>query len=311
MQIDIIQTTMHVYDANEEKIFVTNDVIYTVPFIEWINKLLTTTDLKFVLEYQSFFKNAANYAQDFLTISERIFQKMVKNLDIAPADMAYVECMIDKKKAIVGLKLNYQVNYTHQKHVDKISLLQLKTAYPKKVNEAFIYFVESKKLLICEKDYEEDGKRVSYLSYHALEIENTARSNRAKLKLLKNCVHKVNQEYFPGDISAQIESFDRIQNELLSQKQRSVEKIIEITYDDVEHQNRLRTLLTQRKISSVEQITTEENITSIISNKKFKNDLGIEVKLASHLLQDPSAVVLKKNDDDSYEITIKNVFLKS
>lgn len=48
----------------------------------------------------------------------------------------------------------------------------------------------------------------------------------------------------------------------------------------------------------------------IVSKKRFVNEMGIEVKLASYLLQNQDFVELEKQEDGSFNITIKKISLK-
>lgn len=308
MQIDIINTLIHVYHDNQ--ILESEKIEYNIPFMEWIENVITTKDMKFVLEYTNFFQDNLNLKQDFKTISTRIFEKMAKNLDIDKADMAYIECMIDKKQAIVGLKLNYSTNYTHKITENKLTLERLTTTYPAKIKEAFIYYKESKQLFICEKTFDEEGKKVYYLSKYALEIENTSKSHISKIKAIKSTMNKLNKELFEDDLESEIESFDLINNKLLENKQLTVQEIIDAAYVHPTHKEKVLTHLDRKKIKPLEVIKNTEKITEIISKKRFVNEKGIEVKLDSALLNDSEFVEIKKLEDDSYSITIKKVFLK-
>lgn len=308
MQIDIIDTLIHVYHDNE--ILESEKIEYNVPFMEWIENVITTKDMKFVLEYTNFFQEPLQYKQDFKTISSRIFEKMVKNLDIERADMAYIDCVIDKKRAIVGLKLNYATNYTHKIENDLLTLERLTTTYPAKVKEAFIYYKESKQLFICEKTFDEEGKKVYYLSKYALEIENTSKSHLSKIKAIKSTMNKLNKELFEEDLESEIETFDLINNKLLENKQLTVQEIIDAAYTHPSHKEKILTYLNRKKIKPLEVIKNNEKIAEIISKKRFVNEKGIEVKVDSAVLNDSEFIELKKLEDDSYSITIKKVFLK-
>lgn len=308
MQIEIINTILHVY--HNSTIFESTNIEYNVPFMEWIENVITTKDMKFVLEYKNFFQDPNQYKQDFHTISNRIFEKMVKNLDIERADMAYIDCVIDKKKAIVGLKLNYTTNYTHKIQNEHLSLERLSTTYPAKIKEAFIYYKESKQLFVCEKTFDEEGKKVYYLSKYALEIENTSKSHLSKIKAIKATMNKLNKEIFEEDIESEIETFNTLNNKLLENKQLTVQEMIDAAYTHPTHKEKVLTHLERKNIKPLEVIKNSEKITEIIAKKRFVNEKGIEVKINSNLLQDEDFIELVKLEDGSYNIIVKKVFIK-
>lgn len=255
MQININDVVIHLYDVNNDTILKTKEVEYNVPFMEWIENILKTKDLKFVLEYRNFFQDASKYAEDFNEISKRIFEKMVKNNDIEKADMAYVLANIEQKEVIVGLKLNYATNYTHKIEANELRLTRLNT-YPIKIKEAFIYYIDSKQLFICEKTFEEEGKKVYYLSKYALEIEHMSKSQISKMKSVKSTMNKLNTEIFENDLESAVASFDAINNKLLESKEITIAELVQCAYQDKDDQEKILTHLDRKNIKPLEIIKT-------------------------------------------------------
>lgn len=308
MQIIIDEVFIHVLDNDA---VLTIDVIeYTTPFITWIEGFLKDGNLQFVLDYRTFFNEESMWKKDAITISNRIFDKMKKNLDIEKADMAYIKCHIDQKQAIVGLKLNYETNYTHKKDGITIQMERINTTYPSKIKEGFAFFAHRNELYIKEKSFEEEGKKVYYLSKYALEVENPSKSYENKMKVVKNVIHKLNNELFEKDIHTQIAIFDKVQNAMVNAKEITLEEISNVAYDHPMQKERFFELLERKKLKPLDVIKNSEKIMEILSMKKFKNSLGIEVKVASHLLHDTDFVELIEQSDGSYHIVIKEVFLK-
>lgn len=308
MQITIDEVFIHVFDNDE--ILTIDSIEYIVPFTHWIESLLKGGNLQFVLQYHNFFNDIANIKIDTHIISTRIFEKMKKNADIEKADMAYVLCHIDNRKAVVGLKLNYETNYTHKKEDNVILMERLNTTYPAKIKEGFIFFEHTKELYIKEKAYDEEGKKAYYLSKYALEVENASKSYENKMKIVKNTMQKLNAEIYEKDIQAQIDAIDRVQNSVLSSKEITLQEIADAAYEHPMQKERFFELLDRRKLKPLDLIKNSEKIMEILSSKKFKNELGIEVKVATHLLNDNDYVELVEQNDGSYNIIIKQVILK-
>ena len=259
-----------------------------------ILKIIGDPDIKhakFISEsnsIQGLFENILNNPGEFLKVScdlaNRLFNIMLKNVDIVPADVIFCLFTQNEQKYFCILKLNYKSGFTHyvqnSDNGNLNSIIKHRTILPseaQKVEESAFICLEDMSIRLIEKEYDIDGKKDFYLSKLFLGCKSDL-SNNAKLKIINKVTNKINKKYFDEDFDHMAKMKMAISESLEENSVFKVQQLAEeIFVNNIDIQNEY--------ISEVQKAgLTEEDvmIPEALAEKKYKThriktDTGIEI----------------------------------
>ncbi len=243
-----------------------------------------------------------------------IFDFMLKNVDITPADIILCLFYMNNEEHLGLLKLNYKTGFTHYVNQSEAgasnSLIRHKTLLPsdgQKVDEAVLISMETGELKLLEKACEINGTKEFYLSQYVFNC-STALSDNQKLKIIDKVTQKINKKYYDED-------FDK------------VAKLKKVVSDSIEENREIRVEAIAEEIFETNLAVREEYIQEIqkaglkdepieipekIAERKFKThkiktDTGIEINFPLSYYDDREMIEFFNNPDGSISIIIKNV----
>ncbi len=243
-----------------------------------------------------------------------IFDMMLKNADITPADLICCLFYINNEQYLGILKLNYKTGYTH--YVNQLeegasnSIIRHKTLLPsdgQKVEEAVLISMETGQLKLLEKLYEINGAKEFYLSQYIFNC-STDLSQNQKLKIIDKVTQKINKKYYDEDFDKVAKLKKVVSDSLEENKEIRVDAIAEEIFE-------ANLAVREEYIQEIQKAGLKDETIEIpekIAEKKFKThkiktDTGIEINFPLSYYDDRDMIEFFNNPDGSISIIIKNV----
>jgi hypothetical protein len=259
-----------------------------------------------------------NSSENFLMVSHqivnRLFEIMVKNVDIASADVICCLFEADRQAYFGILKLNYKTGFTH--HVLQASqgnsntLIKYQTLLPsdtQKIDEGILINLEDFNIRLIENAYEINGEKDFYLSKIFLECE-TDLSNNEKLKILNKVTQKINKKYFDEDFEKVAKLKKTVAESLEEASVITVSNIAEKVYDrNIGIQQEYVEEVYKAGLTEKELYIPEELALKKFKTHRIKTDTGIEINFPLELFDDNGKLEFVNNPDGTISILIKNV----
>jgi len=247
-------------------------------------------------------------------ISKQLFELMLKNIDIPPADILI--CIFDYENIehLGILKMNYKSGYIHfvSQTDTGISnmIIKQKALLPQenqKIAECAIISMRSYNLKLLQKDYDINGSREEYWSKMFLQCRSEL-SNNSKLNILDKTAQKVTKKFFDEDftkvaharkvVSETLEDNDVIRVEDIANEVFDRNEEIKKEYIDELHKAGIR----EKHLSF-----SNEEVSRKVRNQKIKTDTGIEINFPSTYFNDTDKLEFINNIDGTISIIIKNI----
>lgn len=257
-------------------------------------------------------------SENFMSVSQQVvnmlFEIMIKNVGIAPADLICCLFEVNRKGYFGILKLNYRTGFTH--YVSQVNqgnsntLIKYQTLLPsdtQKVDEGILINLEDFNISLIENAYEINGEKDFYLSKLFMECE-TDLSNNEKLKILNKVTQKINKKYFDEDFEKVAKLKKTVAHSLEETNSISVNNIVERVYENnigiqKEYiEEAYKAGLTERELYIPEELAIKK-----FTTHKIKTDTGIEINFPLELFDDRAKLEFLNNPDGTISILIKNI----
>jgi hypothetical protein len=259
-------------------------------------------------------RSSGNFLEVSHQIVNRLFEIMLKNVDIACGDLICCLFEVNNKPLLGILKLNYKTGFTH--HViqedqgNTNTLIKYQTLLPsdtQKIDEGVLINLEDFSISLIENAYEINGEKDFYLSKMFLECE-TDLSNNDKLKILNKVTQKINKKYFDEDFEKVAKLKKTVAESLEETNSINVNNIVEKVYDkNIGIQKEYVEEVCKAGLSEKELYIPEELASKKFKTHRIKTDTGIEINFPLELFDDYSKLEFMNNPDGTISILIKNI----
>lgn len=256
--------------------------------------------------------------EDFLPITRDIaatlFDIMLKNVDIPPADLVCCLFNCNNRDFLGILKMNYRMGYTHYVQNDGESsantLIKHKTLLPadgQKIDECILIDLKDCSIQLIEKEYEINGEKCCYLSRMFLKSDSDL-SNNEKVKIINKAAQKLSKKYFDEDFEKTAQFKKAISESFEEKSAIEVDSLArEVFKNNIEVQNEYmeevqKSGLTERTVEIPETLIAKK-----FQNHKIKTDTGIEINFPVDCYNDRDKIEFVNNPDGTISIIIKNV----
>ncbi|HOJ10746.1 MAG TPA: nucleoid-associated protein [Clostridiales bacterium] len=259
-------------------------------------------------------KDAEYFYQASFDITNILFNILIKNVDIAPADL--ICCLFDYcRQSYLGiLKLNYKTSFTHfvqQCEEGNINtIIKHRTILPsesQKIDECAFVNLQDLSIKLIEKAYEINGEKELYFSRLFL-CCSPELSDNEKLKIIDKVTKKINKKFFDEDFD-KVAKLKKVVSENLEESNSiQVDTIIEKVFDNnIEIQNEYvseiqKEGLLEKSISVPEKLAEKK-----FKTHKIKTDTGIEISFPPSYYSDNEKIEFINNPDGTISIIIKNI----
>ncbi len=243
-----------------------------------------------------------------------LFELMVKNPDIIPADLICTLFYVNNEQYLGLLKLNYKTGFMHYvNHTEEgasNSIIRHKTLLPsegQRIDEAVLVSMETGQLKLIEKAYEINGAKEFYLSQYLFNC-STDLSQNQKLKIIDKVTQKINKKYYDEDFDKVAKLKKVVAESLEENNEVRVEAIAEEIFEtnlavrEEYLQEIQKAGLTEEAIQIPEKLAEKKYKTH-----KIKTDTGIEINFPLSYYDNREMIEFFNNPDGSISIIIKNV----
>lgn len=255
-----------------------------------------------------------NFINNTQQLSAALYDLMVSNVDIPPADVLFTIFRHEGVKFLGIIKFNYKEAYTHSLYniegSTATSVMKYKALFAnesQKVDECIIVNLNNHEIKIKEKKYEINGQKEYYLSNLFMRTQ-PARSYKEQYRLVEKSAEQIVKKYYEGDSLKQAEVKMAIKN--------NVDKNLEIDIDDLskeafhdspDMQTQYKQELSQKGLTEKKIKINQQIYNDLEKNHKIITDIGIKMEIPSDLMKDKNKVEFFVNQDGTMSILIKNI----
>jgi len=330
--IRLINTIVHIMDSSIgmpvfSDLEIDNGVDLSEFIREHIYKVMSSDEVKkcSFIEGESEVKNTLesfnvgdiNFLDMSKDIAEKLYDVMVKNVDIPSADLFINKFEISQRPYLSILKMNYRESFTHNTINDGTnninSIIRYRSILPtegQKLSEAAVVNLEDMSILLIEKKYEVNGAKTEYFSKIFLKC-NSKLSQKAKLNIVEKAVESVQKEFFSED-----EQFEEKM------------KVKAIIHKEIEEQGELDILnvsqkifenkvnLKEKFIEKIEKYNIKEDevikpkaetLIKKYEKQHLTTDTGIEIKIPMEQYNSTDNIEFITGEDGTISVLIKNI----
>ncbi|MDR1532599.1 MAG: nucleoid-associated protein [Clostridiales bacterium] len=265
-----------------------------------------------VYEIVSALKNGQmNFKDASREIGERLFDVMLKSVEIPSADVLVTLFNIKSDTYLAVLKLNYKECFMHEIRGEAdAQLVKCRTVLPfdgGKVDEACLIPYEPMVVKLIEKQYPIDGEERNYFSELFLEC-SAAISKKDVVSIIKEVSDDIIRKYYEDDIQGAA----RVKNSLVQEAEEGDGSInfrsvaTKAFGSNPEIVDEYVSLLDQAGLKAEIEID-ERYVRQQFGTQRIKADNGVEVKLPSYLLENDDAVRIINNSDGTISIHLNRL----
>lgn len=287
-----------------------------------IYKVASSDELKscvFDEDLSEFYSLIKNFNEDNLIslskeIASKLYEIMVSNIDIKPADLCVVTYQFESNMYLAILKMNYKDCYVHMTHSEEgvgneNDIIKHSAALPgsgTKLSEAVLIDLSDYSVQIVERKYDINGQKVNYLSELYLKC-HAKMSSKTKFNLVKKAVDQINKKYYEGDLGKQMEAKSVIHNEYIEQGIIQPETIGEKLFGAVpEIKEEFTEKLSKYNLEKAEVRPQNQTTTKKFEKQFLTTDTGIEINIPMEEY-DNNHIEFITNPDGTISVLIKNI----
>ncbi|MCR5419672.1 MAG: nucleoid-associated protein [Lachnospiraceae bacterium] len=288
-----------------------------------IYKVAAGDDLKLCVfdeEESEIYKLLKGFSQEeFINFSKAaaigLYDIMLKNPDIPPADFCVVTFMNEGIEHMALLKLNYKDSFVHMTmNADDgsnyNSIIMQHATLPmgnSKLSEAVIINLEDYTVRVVEKKYEINGEKINYLSELYLNC-HAKMSQKTRMNIVAKAVDQINHKYFEDNIEKQLQTKSVIGNQIREEGVITPTIMAQKLYEEYptvkeEFEEKLE------KYNMVKEEIRPQSESTIKKYQKqyLKTDTGIEINIPMDEYNNKDNVEFITNPDGTISIVIKNI----
>lgn len=332
--IAIIKTIAHVIDGNGDSPLLGTSLLeldeetYTYLHNHIHKSINNDANSKgeFLIDSSCVFTNLTKLmaVDDFIEVSGQIANhlfKVVKNTLGAPyGDLVVVELVIEGKKAIGLLYMEYKTSFIHdirnEDSAFKVNLKAQTISLPEKGQRLgkFAFFTneemnnQSYELIMMERvSVDENGEKVEFFISDFLQA--TAVLDYTDVtKLFKTQTERWLRKNMKDNISSAIECRKELDDQFINQAEIDIKETVYSIIDGVEEREKFLTNMERSGVDTDRPFEIDKKwVGKKLKSKRIKTDTGFEIKGDFDIFDDTSRFEIKYNGDGTVNYIIKQV----
>lgn len=272
-----------------------------------------------------------NIEEDFVdktaAIADEWFRVMQQNPAIPAADIVFLLLAIDGEEYLAALKMNYKNGWVHMGSDrtgafinEPVRCATILPGASGKPDESFFVSIDGRQVRLCEKKYEIDGRKQTYLGSRIVGCR-VGMSPREKLSAIQAAAGEVNQQFYgntgvdePELAKAVCEEFYMARDEERScpgtPEPVPVQAICDKLYGDMPHaREAFEKALEEHDIAMDEPMPMSAPAVRRMEKQSLRSGAGVEIKVPVSVYRDENAVEFIRNADGTTSLLIKNILM--
>lgn len=258
--------------------------------------------------------NDANFVLTTQHLSSALYDIMLSNVDIPPADVLFAIFRSGNQRFLGILKLNYKEAYTHSlansEGVTMTGMIKhraLLANETQKLDECAFINLDNLALKIKEKKYDINGQKEYYLSGEFLKTQ-PARSYKEQYRLVEKSAEKVVNKFYSGDSLKQAEVKMAIKENVDENMEIDIDDLSKAAFhDSPDMQNQYKQELSQKGFAEKKIKINQQIYNELEKSHKLITDIGIKMEIPTELMKDKNKLEFFVNQDGTMSILIKNI----
>lgn len=292
-----------------------------------IRKILRDDDLR-KASYEDYETNPIRVCADHIIYDENsfvmssqgiaslLFDSMKINSDLESCDLAVVLYTHKEDKGVAVIKLDYKKLYTHQINYDesssKITVKMLSNEVGIQASQKIVHAAllgpssinDEWHLRVLDKKAEKQETDSSFVT-DFLKVKKVS-DEKYLTKSFRTDTDNWITNAFANDIGT-AENIRHIMNySLKEQDEINVEEFIEASIEDEDKKESYKEMLEDRGIQESFPID-KEWVDKKLKRRRIKTDTGFEIKGLLEDFEDPMKYSIRKNEDGSVDLIVKNI----
>jgi len=338
--IAITKTVIHVIDGNSDEPLVGNQLVEldeeTYMYLHnHIHKALNSENNNrgmFLVNSSSVYKNLtemmgnSNFVEHSKAIAERLFKVVKSTLSAPSGDLIVVECVIDGKKVLGLLFMEYKTSFTHDikfthdvksdEKKFKVDIKPYTVSLPEKGQRLtrFAFFGESTMehqvydmVMMERKNLDENGEAVEFFIPDFLQA-TVAIDNSDATKIFRSATEKWLRKNLKEDIGKAIDTRIELDEQYLNSAEIDIKDTVNGVIDSIEERDKFLMNLEKAGIDTDRTIEIDKRyVGKKLKNKTLKTDTGFAIKGDFDIFDDSSRFEIKYNGDGTVNYIIKQV----
>ncbi len=301
--LDLTPTMQEYYDKKVEKAWTSNKKT-EVTVGDFASIIVRCIDM--LEDTDKYFKHAH-------TITEELFE-LGRKIELMPnCNILFIECMIDGKKHMAILKLNYKlipvsvVEEEDGRQVVRITNRQMVPSKGAPVEEAIIVNTEDRRVYLVERRFEIDGKLDYYLNKQYIKGEPLL-TDKQKVTLLNKTIQKVENAYNVNEFEPKALVKQEMMNCMLDHKEmKPVEIASTILQKDYNAVEEAVDILNDLGIGESSEISSNYESVERLAKCKIVTDTDVEISVNVEDYLQENNIKKVRNEDGTYQIVLDNI----
>ncbi len=243
-----------------------------------------------------------------------LYDIMLRNVDIPPADLICVQFDLDDVPHIGMLKMNFRNTYIHfivnLDEGTQNKLIRQQATLPgeaQKIDECALINLNDMSIRLIEKKYDIDGEKTNYFSELFLQCSGDI-SNREKIRLFNKATDQFKEEYFGDDFKKGLEIRKAVSESFENNSAIDIEEVAANVFkNSPDMQKSYLKSMEDAGLKTTLLSPSEKVIEKNYRKQTLKTDTGIEINIPMDCYSDSGRIEFITNPDGTISIIIKNV----
>jgi hypothetical protein len=254
-----------------------------------------------------------NLIMDSQMLAYKLYELMITNSEIPPADLFTVTFQVEGYKYLAILKMNYKETYIHriEKYDTGISNKITKQKYTlpsmsAKLTEAAVINFDTLTIDLIEKKCDINGIKAHYFSSMFLQC-NPKISNKSKLNIVNRAMDQIKRKHYPEDPTKIMKYKSLLYQSNLDGEIIPEDIAFELFPEEPEIKQEFLEKLERYDI--VKEPITPKKATTIkkFERQQLTTDQGIEITIPMEQYLNTDSMSIINKPDGTIEVTIKNI----
>jgi hypothetical protein len=243
-----------------------------------------------------------------------IYDIMLRNVDISPADLICVRFDMEDVPYIGILKMNFRNTYVHfVVNLDEGTqnkLIRQQATLPgetQKIDECALVSLNDMSIRLIEKKYDINGEKANYFSELFLQCSGDI-SNREKIKIFKKATDQFKEEYLGDDFKKELEIRKAVSESFEHNSAIDLEEVAASVFkNSPDMQKSYLKSMEEAGLKDTFLNPSEKVVEKNYRKQTLKTDTGIEINIPVECYSDSERIEFLTNPDGTISIIIKNV----
>ncbi|HEX2946706.1 MAG TPA: nucleoid-associated protein [Clostridia bacterium] len=247
-------------------------------------------------------------------IASILYDIMLRNVDIAPADLICALFELDGVPYFGMLKMNFRNTYIHyienMEEGTQNKLIRQQATLPgdtQKIEECALVSLNDMSIRLIEKKYDINGEKTNYFSELFLQCSGDI-SDREKIRIFNKATDQFKEEYLGDDFKKDLEIRKAVSESFELNSAIDIEEVAANVFrNSPDMQKSYLKTLEDAGLKTTLLSPSEKVVEKNYRNQTLKTDTGIEINIPVECYTDRERIEFITNPDGTISILIKNV----